>query len=841
MAEIQNHINEIKTAIYGRKVRGSLADGLEAVNKETVETTTLSKSTQKQQEILEKKYNEQIANATDITEIKDFHVSGVTGEVFQTMGKRADAMDVKLSQNMNKVGISYEEFGAALDGETDDTESIRAAHEFANQYGLPVIQRNSIFVLNGEIEVKTDVDLSGSTLITTIQDPAPIEFNRTSYLYSITGEPSVEITDQLDQTEFVKGAVSIPSLSQFNNGSIVIKTLDVDLMRNDSGNMQQVNKSESNAISEDEGTLAYPLTKDYSTSTGFRVLYKPFQEQLTFKMPKVVLKGAKLYSIIKSDRNNVELTNGLIVEKEASPTISPLYTIAEFIESHNVKISNVFCPAIGRNYLSGQNGLGYLFLFTRSSKIHVDRVSQLYGWSGINGNWFRDMIITNSNVLSISGHANAYDLTMRDCTIYKSITIHGGGILDVDNCVFLGKNSPVAITTRTDYASEFEGLIRVRNCTSIHSLYLVQIHTVDYNCGRKVYLPDVEISNCHMKNPDHQGTYLFTWRGFTGDYDATLPNIKINDYSTGVKDARHKTLYLPEKISNQALSGAINIEVNGAKIPNTTFDSNLFDSNLANIQLPHIANNNVEINLKIRNSLANFSLFGTSNINIKCDDCDIYAIRTGTKDATSVTQNGDLLNIEINNSVIHRGFCDFQAYGAANRINLSIVSSKYLKYFDRNGETDGTVGSFLVDLIKYARNNKAEPTSILPSTGSGKLFNYTNDSYWKQSTDTGVYKMNLSNVMDNAQMEYYKFDGVNAISIGYTKINSSIAAYGKLRIATLPEGYRPKTRISLPLTADNGKFTALLEILSTGEVNLYSRQGEEIPGGSSFYAYGTYI
>ena len=71
MAGISGFVHKNKTAVYGKGVRGSLADGLEAINKKTEVTTELSEKTQFQQDVLTKKYNEQIADATDITEIKD--------------------------------------------------------------------------------------------------------------------------------------------------------------------------------------------------------------------------------------------------------------------------------------------------------------------------------------------------------------------------------------------------------------------------------------------------------------------------------------------------------------------------------------------------------------------------------------------------------------------------------------------------------------------------------------------------------------------------------------------------------------------------------------------------
>lgn len=829
MANITRELNQIKSAIYGKDVRGSIHDGIDKINKETEKATqTSEEAIEVTNQLLDGSFDQGALNTNIEERLNDLET--------QYAPRLTD-----VEKRLIEFGVSYKMFGAELDGVTDDTIAIQNAHNFANEHGYPVIQRNAKFVLNGEIEVKTDVDLSGSVVITTWVD-ASIEHQRTNTLYRIKGEEAVDITSQVNRSDFVKGATTIPSLSAFNSGSIIIRTTDIDLLRNDAGVIQNVYKSEINAISENsDGNLAYALTKDYSKSTGFRVLFKPFQEPLTFNMPKLILDNAQIYSFIKSERNNVIVNNGFIEEINTLSAIAPIYTIAEFVDSHDIKLSNTICPIIGRDQRTGQNGLGYLFLFTRASKIKIDRADQLYGWSGINGNWFRDVSVTNSNILSVSGHANAYDIDIKDCRIYKSIVVHGGGILNIDNCYIDGRYESVAITTRKDYAAEFDGLIRVKDTTTIHPLYLVQIHSVDYDCGRKVYLPSVEIDNCHMRNPDNQATYLYTWRGFNGNYAATLPKVKIDGFSTSENDARHKTLYLPQKISNALIKGAIDIEINDISIPITTFNPNPYDSNLANIQLPHITNNNVKLNLKVKNSLANFALFGTSNIFIKCEDCDVYAIRTGTNSADSVTQNGDALNMEIANSDIYRGFTDFPDRGGADRIILSVVSSRYLKYYDANGQTDNAVSPSFADLIKYAKNNKAVPTIILPSANPGRLFNYTDDKYWQESSDVGINTLKLSYALDNAVMEYYRYEGVIAIAIDYMKINRAIAGYGLLQIASLPVGYRPKTRIKLPLTSDNSVNTAVLDILPTGEVRIYSRQSTEIASGSPFSAYATFI
>lgn len=112
MANIGSFLNKIKTAIYGKDVRGSIHDGMEAINKETEVATLLSKETKNKQSALEKKYDEQIANMTNenpsISELVDFRTSGFTGETFVTAGKRADAVDATLDETTKKLKKSIE-------------------------------------------------------------------------------------------------------------------------------------------------------------------------------------------------------------------------------------------------------------------------------------------------------------------------------------------------------------------------------------------------------------------------------------------------------------------------------------------------------------------------------------------------------------------------------------------------------------------------------------------------------------------------------------------------------------------------------------------------------------
>lgn len=92
MANIKNELNNIKSALYGKDVRGSIHDGIDAINKEVENTTG-------RQADLENTFDQLIINVGNSNaEIVDARVKN-DGTSYSKLGDRLDGIDSQLTQN----------------------------------------------------------------------------------------------------------------------------------------------------------------------------------------------------------------------------------------------------------------------------------------------------------------------------------------------------------------------------------------------------------------------------------------------------------------------------------------------------------------------------------------------------------------------------------------------------------------------------------------------------------------------------------------------------------------------------------------------------------------------
>lgn len=96
MANIKTHLNNIKNATFGKEVRGSIHDGIDAINKEVESTTG-------KQVDLESTFDQLVINAGNSNaEIVDARVKA-DGTSYTKLGDRLDSFDSQLEHNVNEI------------------------------------------------------------------------------------------------------------------------------------------------------------------------------------------------------------------------------------------------------------------------------------------------------------------------------------------------------------------------------------------------------------------------------------------------------------------------------------------------------------------------------------------------------------------------------------------------------------------------------------------------------------------------------------------------------------------------------------------------------------------
>jgi hypothetical protein len=91
-SKISDLTTKIRKAIYGKDVREDIAEAIE-------QTGSMLGDTQLAQDILNAKYDEQLKDSDQLSEVNDAHVSGNDGAVYDNIGKRFDHVETDLASS----------------------------------------------------------------------------------------------------------------------------------------------------------------------------------------------------------------------------------------------------------------------------------------------------------------------------------------------------------------------------------------------------------------------------------------------------------------------------------------------------------------------------------------------------------------------------------------------------------------------------------------------------------------------------------------------------------------------------------------------------------------------
>ena len=201
MANIQHWLEQIRRAVYGREVRSSIADAIEAINKE--------------QSHLDGAFDQLIINAGNSNaEIVDARVKA-DGTQFNTLGERLaksdeqfdelnkevieartdkygvdhgrlkarlDTIDEQLDTKAYKTYITPYEFGAVKNSES--TKAFKDMFLYAKNNNLPIMLPKDGFIISETLELFSGLTLYGENGLNSIDSGCHIKYEGNDYLFN---------------------------------------------------------------------------------------------------------------------------------------------------------------------------------------------------------------------------------------------------------------------------------------------------------------------------------------------------------------------------------------------------------------------------------------------------------------------------------------------------------------------------------------------------------------------------------------------------------------------------------------------------------------------------------
>tara|TARA_R110001599_G_scaffold173340_2_gene365162 strand:- start:10669 stop:13392 length:2724 start_codon:yes stop_codon:yes gene_type:complete len=425
--------------------------------------------------------------------------------------------------------LNYSMFGAVLDGINAAAEiCVIETHKVANATIASVCQVGGVCLLSGAkpIEVSTSTSYEGGFKFLLSVDP-------TGDIFKVVPEYSSTTLSQSDISigEFVKNASVIQSLSNYDNSFVVIKSDDTDLIRKGGAIQKKANVS----LIGNFGELVYPLTTTFSSISEITI--SPANvPHITIENFTLEVNGTvdKAYPV-RITRNCVSFKSPRYIDSGATAQI-PVQQLFNLVGCYDVRFDQPIFDSASK----GRVDFNYVITGAYYAKLVVDGLTSFDGWAQLDGNYTRDVTVTNSVVDRVGGHFCCYDYEFNNLTLNRgdAISIAGGGLLVVSNLTITPLDTYAtsvvlaAVLIRADYGSEWDGSIHVhdilidakdlKNATDITvygiNAYLDSTYT-GHDFGRDLQFPvNITTENITLHTPTSATgkTHLQTVRSGSG-------------------------------------------------------------------------------------------------------------------------------------------------------------------------------------------------------------------------------------------------------------------------------------------------------------------------------------
>ena len=377
--------------------------------------------------------------------------------------------------------ITYEEFGAAGDGTTDDREAIVAAHKAANAKGLPVRAKDgATYCIGGAGKsaiIKTDVDFGTAKFI--LDDTKVPRKYITVPAFSIIPDASPVPVNGIGP--LAKGqkslGVKLPGrcLVRLENSG-VMRFIRQGRNRTDGAPQQEM------VIADGDGRIdpSTPLVWDYEKVTSakawplggrtitvkggvFTTIANQAESRYTY-----YIRG---FSVRRSNVRIEGMSNYVTGELDHG---APYSGFLRILDCANVTVTGCVFAAHRMYETIGKTGqpvgmgsygiavgsaVNVSFIGCRQT---TDILDNRY-WGLFGSNYCRNLLFDNCEFSRFDAHMGVANATIRNSTLgHMGVKAIGFGTLLIENTTV--RSSGAMVELRSDYGSSWDGEIVIRNC-----------------------------------------------------------------------------------------------------------------------------------------------------------------------------------------------------------------------------------------------------------------------------------------------------------------------------------------------------------------------------------------
>ena len=481
--------------------------------------------------------------------------------------------DDGFSYTKNVSTVKYADFGAKGDGETNDFDAIKAAHDYANESGQTVIAGYGTYYIGDTagryIDIRTNVDFTNAEFIIDDSNIPVSSKSRTANIFYV--RPSVS---DVKSFEAKSNTGTVPKALQAINAN---PDADGYVIREDStpkldlgidypalviiyGNENAFIRvgGNANSGSQKRDVILIDADGNVDPSTPFMHDYKSIRAVRICRldMDPLTITGGKFTTIANTaaseynyyDRG-IEVQRPFVTVKNLEHYITgegdtgaPYTAFLSIIYTTDITVENCTFSAHKTYYTVGSGGgdpvgMGSYDLSIKESNNVVFKNCDQYNffhfdskgkptstvsitsyngvrlWGIMGSNFCKNLAYIGSRLSRFDAHCGVYNARVIDSEI-TAMSIIGAGKLEITNTKFTTYMDKIVVL-RGDYGSTWRGDIaisglQVKTANSLKELYIVSGSYKNSYFGYTTYLPkNISIEGVKIENKAITSVYIF--------------------------------------------------------------------------------------------------------------------------------------------------------------------------------------------------------------------------------------------------------------------------------------------------------------------------------------------